>query len=167
VPVTSWLLWTALYLGVHFLVYAIVLRGTVLLQTERAIFLYHFISAAGVAVVGGVITAVNPQSESLLGLAATVTFHGVYSLSFLELWSLTEGSYSLAILDRVDACGGALSFDELRGIGVQKRSARVSDLVRLALIRRCEDRFALTRVGAFVATALRAVVWLAGGRRAA
>src|SRR5262250_2953125 len=104
-PVTSWLFWIAMYLALHFLFYAIALRGIGLLQSERAIFLYHFISAAGVAVVASVMAAVNPRSESFLAVATTLALHGVYSLSFLELWSLSEGGYSLTILDHVDACG--------------------------------------------------------------
>jgi hypothetical protein len=49
--------------------------------------------------------------------------HGIYSMSFLELWSLAEGSYSFAILREIKSDRPAdlhAVVIELRAIGDEK-----------------------------------------------
>src|SRR5438093_12043221 len=86
------------YLVTHFLIYLIVLRNTRLFRSERVIFLYHFIPAVimALAVVG--LSIVLSSEEMLASAVLVISLQGIYSLSFLELWSLAHGSYSISIL---------------------------------------------------------------------
>ncbi len=86
------------YLALHFLLYVLVLRGRPLVQSERGIFLYHFGSAAVFTLVAFCL-AVSYFSDAAIAIAIGLSaLHGIYSLSFLELWTLAEGSYSMSIL---------------------------------------------------------------------
>src|SRR5271170_8479003 len=88
------------YLACHLVAYALVLRWIPFFRTEFGIFALHVASFLGL------LAAVALRPTNGPGLAAPrivlgMSLHGIYSLSFLELWSLTQGSYSLAILERV------------------------------------------------------------------
>ena len=64
------------FIAAHVLAYIAVFRHLKVFAAERTIAIYH-------------------------GLAGLLALQYVYSLSFLELWTLAEGSYSLQILLRV------------------------------------------------------------------
>ena len=88
------------WLACHFLIYAAVLRDMPLFQTERGIFLYHLTSAAVFMAAALVILPIRRDGEAFSVASALVAAHGIYSISFLELWSLAQGSYSLSIMGR-------------------------------------------------------------------
>src|SRR5947209_379685 len=116
-----WLAITCLYLCTNLLLYLLLLRYIRAFSRERVIFLYH------VGSVGVLVFLLMWSSPRVLGLldSATLTalsVHGVYSLSFLELWSLSQGSFSLSILAQVNC---------LREAG---RGAQVADLLPLARV---------------------------------
>ncbi len=149
--------WGVLYLGVHFLLYVLVLRHTRVFLREKVIFLYHAFSALAVTCLLLGATAIAPQWGGLVSAIAVISLHGIYSLSFLELWSLAEGSYSLRILDHVDAVresGAEVDLAQLQRIGASKKESRIESLQRLRLVRRRGDRFVLTPVGRLIATGL-------------
>jgi hypothetical protein len=152
------------YLALHFLLYVLVLRGRPLVQSERGIFLYHFGSAAVFTLVAFCL-AVSYFSDAAIAIAIGLSaLHGIYSLSFLELWTLAEGSYSMSILTGI-ASQGTLSRDALidafARIGDAKKSDRLSVLSNLSLGRRDGSYWRLSARGQLLAILLNALVWLA------
>jgi hypothetical protein len=160
----------ACYLACHLLAYAVVLRRIPYFRTETGIFLAHAVSylallfavvAQSVAGRGGAHTA-GPH------LALALSLHGIYSLSFLELWSLTQGSFSLSILDRVAGARAPVTFEDiarLGEIGAVKRSARNGGLLSLGLLRQAPGGgVKLTAAGSACARLVQLLLWLAGGR---
>ena len=152
------------YLALHFLLYVLVLRGRPLVQSERGIFFYHFGSAAVFTLVAFCLT-VSYFSDAAIAIAIGLSaLHGIYSLSFLELWTLAEGSYSMSILTGI-ASQGTLSRDALINafarIGDAKKSDRLSVLSNLSLGRRDGSYWRLSARGQLLAILLNALVWLA------
>lgn len=156
-----WLWYAALYLAGHFLVYTLALRHLRLFARESVIFLYQFLSFAFHPVI---VFWIAPRPEDLMAaLVGSFALHGIYSLSFLELWALSEGSYSLRMLDRVERLGSAAnqsSLSDLDQIGASKKSARLESLVRLGLIEQRDGRYFRRAAGGIMAGALRTLVWL-------
>jgi len=152
------------FLAVHFALYAVLLRQLSTFQTERGIFLYHFISAV---VFGGGCAAVVLFSDGDVFssiVLALIAAHGIYSISLLELWSLSQGSYSLSILNGVQ-CGRIHTRQQLierfTRIGSTKKLDRLTALASSQLIRRDGAYWRLNRSGALVAAILRGLLWLA------
>src|SRR4030095_9686993 len=84
----------ALYLIAHFLLYVFIFRKLSVFRTEKGIFLYHFVAALAfaLALLGWAIAGqAQPGWPEIVLMAAG---QGIYSLSFLELWSLAQGGYS-------------------------------------------------------------------------
>ena len=152
------------YLLAHFIGYACWGRTRPVLRSEKGIFLFHAVS--WLALVGGVMiaSALLTPHHLLPGALLAAALHGIYSLSFLELWSLTQGSYSLAILAEAAGAGPALpalSPAELAAIGRQKRADREASLASLGLLDRTGG---LTPRGHLVAGFLAAIITLSRGR---
>jgi hypothetical protein len=151
------------YLVVHLVVYVIWYRHVPKLRTEAAILAYHVLSYGFLL---GVLTLAGAMLGQPGWIAALFAggLHGIYSLSFLELWSLTQGSYSLGILARIAQNGGQASGQELatlQGIGATKQAERRGALHRLGLT---QLDGAPTFRGRLAAVPLRAILWLSNGR---
>jgi len=157
----SWLFLTIVYLALHFILYVLLLRQMRLFAKEIAVFLYQFGSFLALPVTLFVFTS-RPVGV-LPSLLAAMSIHGIYSLSFLELWSLSEGSYSLRILERIERLG-TLPVDadvsDLQRIGTSKKSSRLDSLQKLGLVGNVEGRYALTCLGRFSVALLRFQVWM-------
>jgi hypothetical protein len=152
------------WLACHFLIYVAVLRNMPLFQTERGIFLYHLTSAVIFVAAALVILLIRRDGEAFSVACALVAAHGIYSISFLELWSLAQGSYSLSIMgqggsDRVPS--RAELVDSFSRIGIAKKADRLSGLEGSQLIRLDGNHWKLTGSGAIVASMLRSLLWLA------
>ena len=93
-----------------------------------------------------------------------ISLHGIYSVSFLELWSLAQGGYSLSILEK-SASGANLAAPRLRReleeIGDAKRRERLAALRSLGLIAGDPEQLGLTASGRLCHTALRTITVLA------
>ena len=154
------LLAIAAYLAAHFAAYVVVLRHQASLRSEKGIFLYHFASAVFVGLAGAVFAVLEPDRFGLSGLVLVLSLHGIYSLSFLELWSLAQGGYSLSIIASVaqaEASGGEPDFLALAAIGEAKQDDRVAALERLGLISGRGGRITLTVRGRGIAFLLHAL----------
>ena len=153
-----WLLGSVGYLVLHALAYFVVLRALPAFTSERGAFLYHFCSGVLFTLAAAVCWLWVPASQITTALAVgTVMLHGVYSLSFLEVWSLTEGGYSLQIMRAIgdsEAAGQPLSVSELEQVGRGKQSSRTASLEKFGWISRAEGSFRLTPRGRLVATVL-------------
>jgi hypothetical protein len=152
------------YVALHFLLYVCLLRDRPILQSERGIFLYHFVSAilfTAAAVAYGLVYFSDAVFAIAIGLVAT---HCIYSISFLELWTLAEGSYSMSILTGI-ASQGMLSrnslIDAFARIGDAKKGNRLSVLSELSLARREYTHWQLSAGGRLVAHAVNVLIWLA------
>lgn len=162
----TWLAWTVLYIALHFCVYALILRNRPVFTRESLIFLLHLVSEIAwpaVLILGGMI-GLWPQGE-FSTVIAVLSLHGIYSLSFLSLWSLASGGYSLAILEYVQSCGGAgvrVNTDALAHIGTSKQQARLEGIQRLGLIRANKTVFQATPRGHISAFMVGALAWILG-----
>jgi hypothetical protein len=149
----KFLLLASILILIHFLAYCLWLRKLKSFRSERSIFLYHLWSGAILAaaiIVGGSGVATLPQSIGALSM------HGIYSLSFLEIWSLSQGSYSISILIAASR-RGILKTSDLKAfvdIGDAKQAARLHALERLRLICTAGDTARLTIAGQLAAAAL-------------
>lgn len=153
-----WLTWAGCYLVCHLLLYATVLRTLPAFSRENVIFWYQGIS---VLVVGSVVTVsvAHPRRWGDLAAAiAVLSLHGIYSMSFLQLWSLAQGGYSVGILEDVGHVGLLVPSQRdvsiLHQIGASKRQNRLGTIERLGLVRVSGDVIALTPFGRRVAGSL-------------
>jgi len=158
----SWFIIILAYFAAHFGLYVLVLRHQPRFIEERVIFAYHAGSAVLLTVLELVLWLVG--AIDLATLVGLLSLHGIYSMSFLELWSLSQGGYSLQILDLIDrsgAAGAPVALETLCSIGASKRAGRLGGIERLGLIRRDGDRVSLTSAGRTVASILAAFAWAA------
>lgn len=165
---TSVLAIAAIYGVGHLLVYVSVLRRLPAFRRERVIFLYHAISFVGVAAALAVVLSLSVDRDVRPAAALVLAVHAMYSLTFLELWSLSEGGYSLAILRRAASRPGAVEVSSLLGletVGLRKRTVRLQHLADLGLIERLGATWRLTSRGRAAAAAVKTVSWLVGAPR--
>ena len=154
------LLAIAVYLAAHFAAYVVGLRHRAGGQSEKGIFLYHVASAAFAGLAGVAFAVLEPDQFGLSGLVLVLSLHGIYSLSFLELWSLAQGGYSLSIIAsvaRAEASGTEPDFLALAAIGEAKQEDRVAALEKLGLVARTDEHIALTARGGRIAFLLDAL----------
>jgi hypothetical protein len=160
-------LWYAAYIAAHLLLYVAVLRQRPAFRQEKVIFAYHALSAVGVTLAALVEPLVLGTPYDLQWIVAIVGLHGIYSTSFLELWSLAEGGYSLQILeelDRADRQGQPADVEALRAIGVAKQGNRLAGLASIGLVRQDGGRVGLTGAGRLVASVFALLAWLTNVR---
>jgi hypothetical protein len=147
-----------LYLPLHFTVYALFLRRRTAFQTEAGIFLFHFVSAC-LFPLAALALSLGTGDALLYGIAAAAG-HGIYSLSFLELWALSQGSYSFLVLRAVerDSTAGAEGVvTDLAMVGDAKKGQRLGSLEQLKLVARAGGSVSLTPRGQRVAAFLAAI----------
>lgn len=156
-------LFSVAYLAAHFGIYAVMLRARAPFRTERGIFLYHAVSYGMLGLSVLLAGALRRDPASLPALVFAAGLHGVYSLSFLELWSLSQGSYSLQILEVLDRDPGIepAGLARLGVVGRDKQADRRQDLLKLGMVDRGGN---LTLIGRGSALCLRLLLWLSNGR---
>jgi hypothetical protein len=139
------------------------LRERPLFQTERGILLYHFFSALVFTAIALFICAAIPDVVAVATVFGLTAAHGIYSISFLELWSLAQGSYSISIVTGTSS-RASHSREKLVAvfsrIGNAKKNDRIIALAKSSLIERVDDHWQLTSRGRFLAISLRALLWL-------
>ena len=140
----TFLLFITAYLGLHFLLYAFFLRGLDAFYLEINILLYHLVSF--LTFFAYALFLMAAQSPDFKWGIAMLSLHGIYSLSFLELWALSDGCYSLRILDRIEASGTSdLGF--LEALGASKKRHRLGTLKRFRLVYPRPEGWTLTPTG--------------------
>jgi hypothetical protein len=162
----DWLIATIIYVGVHFILYLAVFREREAFTSERVIFAYHCVSFALLST--AFVAAVLIYRVTIADAATALGLHGLYSLSFLELWSLAEGSYSISILRQsaqFQCAELASNVAALERVGDVKRAQRTDGMQRLGLVRWREGRLELTAVGRLVLAGLRVIDWTANTNR--
>jgi len=162
-----WLL-LAGFIAAHVLAYIAVFRYLRVCDAERTIVIYHGLAFAAVFAVVALAFA-----RGTIGFAAAcglLALQYLYSLSFLELWTLAEGSYSLQILLRVSR-RASISREEIlascESIGAAKKRNRLDDLQSLKLIAVCQDgTFKLSPMGRMLVDTLSSIMRLTTIRQA-
>lgn len=128
------LLWPAL----HFAVYYFLLRTLLPLKTERGIFLFHLFSFFALSVVlASCFLSEHISRNAFTVIIFSLCIHGIYSLTFLELWSLSQGSFSLQLLEAIAANKELPMISTLRAggdIGADKLRQRMESLRTLGLL---------------------------------
>ena len=156
-------MWYALYIAAHLVLYFAVLRHLPAFRGERTIFLYHALSAIGVSLVAVARLFVPGSDVDLIWVIGVIALHGLYSTTFLEVWSLAEGGYSLQILEhleRAERLGAEPNSEALRAIGIAKQGNRLAGLASIGLVRQEAGRLSLTPSGRVVASILALLAWL-------
>ena len=151
------------YLVLHLLIYVAKLRYLSSFKTERGIFLYHLISFLLFTIVCLVGYTTVPSGATIATALGLVAMHGVYSTSFLELWSLAQGSYSISIITGSEA-GTSLTREEL----VAEFAESVTKKKAIAFPLWCGYRslsapgilWQLTRWGHLLASVLAGLLWI-------
>ena len=152
------------YIAAHFLAYVLFLRHRPAFRQERVIFLYHFVPACIYFAFASLPMLISFDPSAVLTTVGLISGHGIYSLSFLELWSLADGSYSVSILIFAKAEGKlspVAAVTRLARLGDAKKSDRLAALSRLGLSRHDGEVWALTGRGQIMASFLRSLLWLA------
>jgi hypothetical protein len=152
------------YILLHLGLYVLLFRHLDLLKQERAIFLYHAVPALGLTVFALLTVLAGAAADRLAQALLLISLQGIYSLSFLELWSLTEGGYSLSILSYFESArraGRQPDLADLEHIGAGKKTNRLASLQRLSLLQPTGRGFRLTWRGRIVSAALHVLCSLA------
>lgn len=163
--------WLSVYcitqLTAHFVTYVGWFRHSRFAASERAVFLFHFLSACAIAAVSAGSVFAFRSSDVFAAACAAIFAHGIYSLTFLELWTLAQISYSREVLLR--AREGQLdekTIAELAAVGEAKRTLRLAALSRGGLVRHECGQWTLTRPGRIGALFLKIILWLTAVRSA-
>jgi hypothetical protein len=156
------------FIAVHLLLYFAVFRYFRVFTGERMILAYHGLAFAIVFVV--VLSAFAGGTVGFAAACGLLALQFIYNISFLELWSLAQGSYSLQILMRVSR-QTSVSREQIlatcEAIGAEKKRHRLDNLLTFKLATRTADgRIALAPAGATVVGVLRATMRFASIRRA-
>ncbi len=135
------------------------------IRSEGAILLLHVAAFAGFAIVCAV-SYLSSSGVSLTVAVGALCLNAIYCLSFLELWSLAQGGYSLGMLKSLKAGprAYALVAAEAAAVGDRKRDDRLAALQVLDLIRNEAGAFTLTVRGRLVATGIALLCGLANFR---
>jgi hypothetical protein len=163
----EWLAAGLVYIAVHVLVYLVCLRDRQWFSGEGAILVYHLAPFIIVTVALLLRFALSPPVPWAPPVA-TLLLLALYSFSFLELWALSDGGYSLRILDRIDIVGRAgttLDLDDLVRLGESKKRTRIGSLQRLRLVRRDGQVLGLTPLGRAIAAGLSFIAWVVDIRK--
>lgn len=158
----SILLLGGVYLVSHLAAYCY-FRKFHFLHNERSIFYYHLFSALALTFIVFASTLDQEWHICITLSIAMVAMHGIYSMSFLELWALAQGSFSFLVLreiDSVEGCETEYLTRKLSHIGDLKKSQRINSLFDLCLLQKSGDMVFLTKLGGFVAIFLRVLRWI-------
>jgi hypothetical protein len=121
---------------------------------------YH--GVAFVVVLGVVIAAFADGAIGFAAVAGLLALQFIYSISFLELWSLAQGSYSLQMLMQVSQQGSMTRddvVDACETIGAEKKRHRLDNLLTFGLATKSADgHIELSTIGAVVANLLRIIM---------
>lgn len=136
------------------------------LRSEGAIFALHVAAFAAFAVLCAVSYSLYQGVTFTVAIGA-LALNAIYCLSFLELWSLAEGGYSIGLLKSLTGGPRARSAvaAELATVGDRKRDNRIVVLQDLGLVSSAGGTLALTPRGRPVAAAIALLRALANFRK--
>lgn len=159
-----------IYLALHFSIYAFCLRFHEAFAQEKIIFLYHFFSCVIIGLLLLGCFFLLPFREALILTICMAGLHGIYSISFLELWALSQDCYSLRILfdlRKKDASEETADSNFLKRqcFGKMKIEQRIQNLQHLGLITAVAELYQLTYRGLIAARLFKAIIYLTASER--
>ena len=132
-----------------------------LMRTERAVLVTHILLFAALPPVASWLLPNAGESY----FSVLVTFYGIhacFSLCWLEIWSLSQGGFSLQILEQIDRRDDVDLTAFATQIGQEKLNGRLDGLVAIGLVRRTASQYSLSPLGRLVAIGTTAVANVAG-----
>lgn len=151
-PVAT-LICSLVYLFLHCIIFFVFAKRRPVINNELGVFSYHLISFFVAFFILIVAKAFNSIDVSIFNLIGVLSLHMIYSLSFLELWALSDGGFSLAIL-RAISVGSKIDVHgvnvELRVRSSEKVAQRVITLERLLLVTSENDVYKISKFGRIV-----------------
>lgn len=159
----TWLL-IVFYLVLHFTLFVFIFRHHPRFRSEGGVLLLHVASA--VALVAGMLVwfGLSPSQTRLAFAVGAGAAHGIYSLSFLEIWALSDGGYSLRVLAAVVSRGQSTAAKleaHFTALSSGKKEGRLDSLFELGLVQKDENTYALTPRGNVVAKFIAGIGYLA------
>lgn len=144
----------SLWVGAHLVAYVVGLRHWHVLHSEKGILAYHVLSVTTLAVALATGVLAWP---GLLHAAGAVALHGVYSMTFLCLWSSSQGGFALRLMQRLaDGPIERQALEKAFGRWADgKQGVRLAGLQRAGLLELQPHGYRATRRGAALAAALR------------
>jgi hypothetical protein len=155
---------TIVYLALHLALYIVIFRDVPAFGQERTIFLYHAVPAVVLTLVVVLAIIVTRDPTTLAAGVLAISLQGLYSLSFLELWALSDAGYSLQILEHVATTRTSFDASGMKDVGAGKRSDRLKAALDLGLVRTDGKTFALTKTGRIIAAVFATILWLVNAK---
>lgn len=158
------LLLVCVYLMIHLAIIRIFQRGNSG-RAERSILLLHVASFFVLLTLLSTTLILRFPSATLSGATAALFLHAVYSLSYLELWALSEGSLSLRILADVAMTAPRPRAEVIAAhvlLVDSKKTQRMTTLIALGIVRKDESAYCLTSAGQLLSGLLGALGASAG-----
>jgi hypothetical protein len=162
--------WSAAWLVAHLLLYLGGLKRSHRLRTEPSILFYH---VASFVLVGGSgllawWRAGGGTGESLAEFVAAISLHGIYSMSFLALWSSAQGGYSFHMMKALHAGSRERTdfVEQFVRTGDDKRENRLASLAGAGLLVEHQGHYHVTPRGRWLAWLLRTLYFLHNTRQA-
>lgn len=155
------------YVTVHLALYVLVFRNVKYFSTERGIFLFHLVPALVLTALMTALFVSRPTYDNFALVVGAAAAHGIYSLSFLECWVLSEGGYSLRVLTEIVRRQSAPAADveqHFMELSARKKKGRMQSLFNLGLVRPEGERYELTPKGRMTANIIARVARLADFR---
>jgi len=155
-----------IFILIQFISYMLIVRNLYIFKSEKGIFLYHLIP-------GLLITAITIylwfilKNTVLADLILCISLYGIYAISFLELWSLAQGGYSLSIIEEIRIAEFECrkpDINKLVSIGKIKFTNRIQSLLNKKILLEEKGNFELTSKGRLIFTVLNFVHWLVNGK---
>lgn len=150
-----------LALLVHTSVYLVGLRQV--LRSEFAIFAYHLFPSLLLFALAVAFAMSDLSDDRIAAAVALTALNGIYSLTFLELWTLSQISYSREVLVKAQAGNlhsASSHADHLWRLGDEKRTARLESLRGMGLLASTPDGWKLGRRGRALSAFLQFLLWL-------
>lgn len=145
-----WLL--LIFISFHFFSYIIFFRHLLSFRQEQVILLFHVVFFLMISIGLMIIWRINLYGTfTFLGLISLML---IYHMTFLGIWSLIQGSYSMQILLLVALHKTISEIDiiaKTQHIGMAKKQSRLRHLLVMRLAQQIElNKLNLTRIGKFV-----------------
>jgi len=145
----------------NYFFYMLIFRNSHFAHIESKVLIYHIFSVIILSVSLLLFLFFNHTENHFLASIACIFAHGIYSLTFLELWTLAQISYSKdIILAARDQQLNRQGIVYLVKVGDKKRKARLQALLSSGLVDCKKGNWFLTRRGRFLASFLNFILWL-------
>jgi hypothetical protein len=141
-----------LLLPIIFLLYIIFFRNYHYFRSERGIFLLHVVIVFLINIIA-LLQLIYSSAFTIAFYIITISVYGIYCITFLEIWSLSQGGYSLSILQAINFANEKNqdpNFNILNKIGQEKQTSRIEYLINSGLIEKADrGQIRLTPKGLF------------------